>query len=229
MNGSVILKSKHYCIKIISMIKNIKLSILSGVMISIGCCAYLSCISLGYKWLGSILFAAGLYTICQFGFNLYTGKVGYIALRLKDAKYYGLVALILFFNLLTTYLLGILFAYTFPSIVDVTKKIYEAKLSAPLLRLFLSGIFCGILMFLSVDSWKQGSKIGVFIYIPAFIMAGFDHSIANSFYNGVANGFSSAFTIHNALVVLVVVLGNAAGGMTVPLLTRNFSKDKKDL
>ena len=84
-------------------------------------------------------------------------------------------------------------------------------------------------MFLSVDSWKQGSKIGVFIYIPAFIMAGFDHSIANSFYNGVANGFSSAFTIHNALVVLVVVLGNAVGGMTVPLLTRNFSKDKKDL
>ena len=73
-------------------------------------------------------------------------------------------------------------------------------------------------MFLSVDTWKKGTKIGIFIYIPVFILCGFDHSIANSFYNGIANGFN-AFTLQNLLIFAVVILGNAAGGMLIPLLS----------
>lgn len=210
------------------MINDIKKSILSGLMISVGGCINLSCIAKGFPWLGAILFAAGLYTICQFGFNLYTGKVGYIATRFKDTKYYKLVLLILIFNLITTYLLGILCAYTFPAIVEPAQRIYEAKFQTSLLRLFISGCFCGLLMYLAVDTWKQGSKIGCFIYIPVFILSGFDHSIANSFYNGVANGFTSAFSLDNLFVVLVVILGNAVGGMVVPLLTRTWKENKEE-
>lgn len=210
------------------MLKDIKLSVLSGIMISIGGCAYLSCIAQDIKWLGAVLFSAGLYTICLFGFNLYTGKVGYIAYHFKDRKYYGLVLLTLLFNLVSTYLLGILCAYAFPQIKEVAQNLYAEKLSSPLPRMFTSGVFCGILMFLAVDSWKKGSRTGVFIYIPAFIYSGFEHSVANSFYNGAANGFMDAFTLKNTLMIVSVVLGNALGGMTVPLLSRSFGKSRQD-
>jgi formate/nitrite transporter FocA (FNT family) len=206
------------------MLNNIKLSILSGLMICVGGTIYLSCVAKGWAPLGAVLFAAGLYTICVYGFNLYTGKVGYIAYHFKDAEYIKLVILILIFNLLTTYLLGILSSYAFPCIVEPAKKIYDAKLCTPLPRLLITGIFCGLLMFLAVDTWKKGSPFGCFIYIPVFILSGFDHSIANSFYNGVANGFQNAFTTENAAVVLTVIAGNAIGGMLVPMLTRSWKK-----
>ena len=208
------------------MLNNIKLSILSGLMIAVGGTIYLSCIAKGWSPFGAVLFAAGLYTICVYGFNLYTGKVGYIAYNFKDVNYIGLVILILVFNLITTYLLGIVCAYAFPAIVEPAKKIYESKLAAPLLRLLITGIFCGLLMFLAVDTWKKGSPFGCFIYIPVFIISGFDHSIANSFYNGVANGFADAFTMQNALVVITVVIGNAIGGMLVPIMTRVWKEAK---
>lgn len=190
-------------------------------MISIGGTVYLSCIALNLKPLGAFLFAAGLYTICTYDFNLYTGKVGYIANQFKNLKYLNLVIITLIFNLFSTYILGLLCAYVFPLIVEPAKNIYNAKFETSLLKLFVSGIFCGLLMFLSVDTWKKGSKIGVFIYIPIFILCGFDHSIANSFYNGVANGLN-AFMLQNLWIVLVVILGNAVGGMIIPLLTRKF-------
>lgn len=205
------------------MINDIKKSILSGLMICIGGTVYLSCLALNLRPLGAFLFAAGLYTICMYGFNLYTGKVGYIAYNFKDTKYIRLVILTLSFNLLSTYILGIMAGYAFPLVVEPAKEIFYAKTQTPLLRLFISGLFCGILMFLSVDTWKKGSKAGVFIYIPVFILCGFDHSIANSFYNGIANGLN-AFTPQNVLIFISVILGNAAGGMLIPLLTRNFSK-----
>lgn len=208
------------------MLNNIKLSILSGLMIAVGGTIYLSCIAKGWTPFGAVLFAAGLYTICVYGFNLYTGKVGYIACHFKDVNYIGLVILILVFNLITTYLLGIVCAYAFPAIVEPARKIYEAKLAAPLLRLLITGIFCGLLMFLAVDTWKKGSPFGCFIYIPVFIISGFDHSIANSFYNGVANGFADAFTMQNALVVITVIIGNAIGGMLVPMMTRAWKEAK---
>lgn len=45
------------------MLNEIKKAILSGIMISIGASAYLSCLDKGLVWLGAILFSAGLFTI----------------------------------------------------------------------------------------------------------------------------------------------------------------------
>ena len=50
-------------------------AILAGVMISIGGTIFLTCES---KLLGAFLFSIGLYAICAFGLNLYTGKIGYV-------------------------------------------------------------------------------------------------------------------------------------------------------
>lgn len=203
------------------MIDEVKKSILSGVMIAFGCSVYLSCVDKGLDWLGAFLFSAGLFTICEYGFNLYTGKVGYIAYRLSDAKYIRLVLLILLFNLLTTFALGTLISCYFPAVKSVATKIYLQKMLMSYDKLFLSALLCGILMYLAVDTWKRGTKIGCFLYVPLFILCGFDHSIANSFYNGAAFG-EHTFTQANLLLILVVVLGNGVGGMLIPLLIRKW-------
>jgi len=203
------------------MIDEIKKSVLAGLMISFGCSVYLSCAEAGLVWLGAFLFATGLFTICEYGFNLYTGKVGYIATRLKDAKYFRLVLLILFFNLLTTFVIGILISSQFPAVRTVACSIYAKKLALPYGKLFLSSLLCGILMYLAVDTWKRGAKIGCFLYVPLFILSGFDHSIANSFYNGAAFG-DATFTQANFFLTLIVILGNAIGGMLIPLLIRKW-------
>lgn len=227
-----------------NIIEEIKKSVLSGIMITVGGAVYMASrtISIGsvnLMWLGAFLFSAGLFTICVYGFNLYTGKVGYIALHFKDTKYIGLVVLICAFNLLTTFLLGIVVAYAFPNIGAEAFKVYAPKLNLPLLKIFISGTFCGLLMFLAVDTWKQGFKLGVFIFVPVFIFSGFDHSIANSFYNGASFGHTlfadesflnpasssfQVFSVKNALLTLTTVLGNGFGGMIVPLLTRKWQK-----
>ena len=225
------------------MLKDIKLSILSGLMITVGSSVYMACRTMGLTWLGAILFAAGLFTICVYGFNLYTGKVGYIAYKFSDTKYIRFVALVVCFNLISTFLLGIVIAYTYPKIGAEAFNVYVPKLENPLLKTFISGAFCGLLMFLAVDTWKKKFHIGCFIFVPAFIFAGFDHSVANSFYNGASFGFTlldqqtqalgtlkfpvdsfDCFSVRNALVVVVTVLGNALGGMTVPMLTRAWGK-----
>ena len=152
------------------MIDNIKKSVLSGIMIAFGCSVYLSCVDKGLDWIGAFLFSAGLFTICEYGFNLYTGKVGYIAFRFRDLKYFRLVILILIFNLLTTFILGIILGKNFEAVRAVALKIYSSKFQMSLWKLFISGTLCGILMYLAVDTWKRGAKIGCFIYIPLFIL-----------------------------------------------------------
>ena len=49
--------------------------IYAGFMIGVGAIAFLS---VSDKVLGSFLFSIGLLTVCMYGMNLYTGKIGYI-------------------------------------------------------------------------------------------------------------------------------------------------------
>ena len=203
------------------MLNEIKKAILSGIMISIGASAYLSCLDKGLVWLGAILFSAGLFTICEYGFNLYTGKVGYIAYNFTNFKYIQLVLLILVVNIFSTWILGILCSSVFTNIKSTATSIYNSKISVPFWKTFISGNFCGILMFLAVDTWKRGKTIGCFVYIPDFIVCGFDHSIADAFYFGAAQGLNTILSMKNVLFLVIVILGNAVGGMIVPLLLKN--------
>lgn len=228
--------------------REIKKAILAGIMITIGGAVYMSCRTMGLTWLGAVLFSTGLFTICAYGFNLYTGKVGYIAYSLKDMEYIGFVCVVMVVNLLTTFIFGMIMSYVSQKIAAESFNVYVPKLSSPAPRTLLSGFFCGILMFLAVDSWQQGRLVGLFIYVPTFIFSGFDHSIANSFYNGAAFGLHyqhqinpesikevlpllkqpiesfACFSLDNAIVVLTVVIGNAAGAMLVPLMMRKWKE-----
>ena len=56
-------------------LKNIVYGFLAGAMISIGCAVYLACQN---KYVGAIMFSVALLTICYKGYNLYTGRIGFI-------------------------------------------------------------------------------------------------------------------------------------------------------
>ena len=205
------------------MLTDIKKAAASGILISIGGCVLLASSKAGMMRAGAVLFTLGLFAICEYDFNLYTDKVGYIAEHFKDFKYIRLVLLILVVNLLTTFIMGILVSFCLPEIAESARASYASKLAADPKKWVLSSILCGLLMYLEVDLWRRGQTIGVNLSVPVFIYRAFDHSIANSFYNGAAIG-EQTFTFRNLAFVFVVVLGNALGGMILPMLTRKWRK-----
>ncbi len=189
-------------------------AILAGVMISIGGTIYLTCES---KLLGAFLFSIGLYAICAFGLNLYTGKIGYVVDN--KPKYLIELLITLIGNLIGTVACGYLLFLTRigDKLRGVAGVISEVKLNDNLLSIFILAIFCGIIMYLAVDLFKRlgdfGKYMGIFMGITVFILAGFEHCVANMYYFSAAN----MWTWKTVLYVLVMVLGNSAGSILLAL------------
>ena len=91
------------------------------------------------------------------------------------------------------------------------------RLEMGVLPILITAFFCGILMYTAVAIYKEkGSPLGIFFCVPVFILSGFEHSIADMFYFFCARMFSGEVF----LFLLLVVIGNAVGGMFIPALRR---------
>lgn len=193
---------------------------LTGFAIGIGGTVFLSCDN---KVIGAVLFGTGLFTILTFGFYLYTGKVGYIVEN--KPKYIGEVALIWLGNLIGTYIFAKLILLTrIAGIAAKASAMCDVKVNDSPLSLFVLAIFCGMLMFIAADGYKKiehetGKCLAIFLPVVAFILSGFEHCIANMFYFSLA----SAWTVKSFALLLVMSLGNAAGGMLIPLCRKAMS------
>ncbi len=189
-------------------------SVLAGMCISIGGCVYVGC---EVKWVGAVLFAVGLSTILLYGFDLYTGKVGYIVEN--DRSFIPKVALILVGNFIGTLIVGLMIP------LEGAEALALRKLdSFQFMSVLFKGVMCGMLMFIAADTFKNGKgPLATFICVPVFILAGFEHSIADMFY------FCSAgeFSLDSLAFVLVVILGNAIGGLLIPLGKRYMYEEPK--
>ncbi len=189
-------------------------AILSGVMISVGGTIFLM---LNKSELGAFLFGIGLFMVCVNGYNLYTGKIGYII----DNKinYLWELFLTLVGNLIGTVSCGyLLLATRFGErLNEVATTVADAKLNDNLASIFVLSIFCGMLMFLAVDLFKKlkdvGRYLAVFLCVTVFIICGFEHCVANMYYFSVAN----AWDFNTALYLLVMILGNSVGGILIAL------------
>jgi len=189
-------------------------AVLAGVMISIGGTIYLACES---KLLGAFLFSIGLYAICAFGLNLYTGKIGYVIDN--KPKYLVELGITLLGNLIGTIGCGYLLFLTRigDKLRSTASVICDVKLNDNLLSIFILAIFCGIIMYLAVDLFKRltdfGKYMGIFMGITVFILAGFEHCVANMYYFSAAN----MWTWKTILYVLVMVAGNSVGSILLAL------------
>lgn len=190
---------------------------MTGIAIGIGGAVYLSCDN---KYIGAFLFGTGLFVILTFGFNLYTGRVGYAVERKRD--YVGELALIWFGNLCGTILSGSMFMLTrIKEIGNRAAELCDIKLNDTPLSIFILAVFCGILMFIAADGYKRidsstGRFLAVFLPVAVFILSGYEHCIANMFYFTVAG----AWSLKAVGYLLIMTAGNAVGGIIIPLVQK---------
>lgn len=197
-------------------------SILAGIMIGIGGTIYLS---LDNKIVGSILFAIGLFIIVVYSFNLYTGKIGYL-INNFNKKYIRELIITLIGNFIGTFFVGFILKYTriYNMISEKAKTLADIKLNDTLISILILSFFCGILMYLAVNTYKEVKDIGkylvVFLGVIVFILCGFEHCIANMYYFSV----SSTWSLNTLLYLLAMILGNSLGGILIPLCNKVIKK-----
>lgn len=196
--------------------KNIKMFLLAigaGLAISIGGTVYLS---VDNKIIGSLLFAVGLYAIVLNGLFLYTGKVGYLVDQSDKIEYLGLLAITWLGNLAGTWIGAVAVLNTrIQGIRENAVGICETKLADGPLSIFLLAIFCGILMYIAVDGFKEKENpLILFFCVSVFILSGFEHCIANMFYFSIAG----AWSLKTIVYLIIMTLGNSLGGMLIPSL-----------
>ena len=185
--------------------------LLAGVMVSIGGAVLLSCDN---RYLGALLFCIALLSICYFGFNLYTGKVGFLLRNHSKAAlreaFLGLLG-----NALGTLLTALLIAAALPLLKEAAAAACEKRLTQLPYQTLLRAFFCGVLMYAAVWIYREKkTPLGILFCIPVFILSGFEHSIADMFYFALA-GF---FSMQSLWFLLLVIAGNSLGGLFIPVL-----------
>lgn len=200
-------------------LKEFSFSVLAGMAIAVGCVVFLS---VENAVIGSVLFSVGLLTVLVFKLNLFTGKAPYMC-KNKPA-YWGFVALVWLGNFVGMAISSTLVRFTrvYDKIIDRCTTVAQTKIDDDLLSLFILGIFCGIMMYIAVDTFINhgqeknfSSSIVVVFCVSVFILSGFEHSIADMFY------FMLALPISKWILPLIVItLGNVVGGNLFCYLTK---------
>ncbi len=196
-------------------------AVLAGFMIGMGGTVFLSQEN---KALGACMFGVGLFTVVVFRLQLYTGKIGYVPF--EKPKYILELIIRWIGNFCGTVLIAKCVQNTRIFTVSMTDKVTsmaELKLNDSLFSILILSIFCGILMFIAVDTFKesQGSTIkviAVFVPVMVFILSGFEHVIANMYYFAMAN----TWTFDTIIALIVMTIGNSIGGMLIPIYQRLF-------
>lgn len=201
------------------MVKNTVRGICAGIAILTGCCVFLACEN---TYVGAVLFSVALMSICMKGYALFTGKVGYLAEKCGKQDLEGTLTALLG-NAIATCLLGFVLAYALPDLSARAQTICSKKLLQAPGQTFFRSVFCGVLMYLAVSIYREkNTPLGILWCIPAFILSGFEHSIADMGYFAISGIVSwQAFGF-----LWIVIAGNAVGGMLLPLLQR-VSAEKK--
>ena len=203
------------------MLRQLFAAIAAGVMIAIGGCVYLASTD---KVVGALFFSVALISICMKGYGLFTGRVGYVVERHTLTELRGL-GMTLLGNAIATFLVGAAVGGALTNLGAVAEVSVAAKLAAPWYATLLRAVLCGVLMYLAVSIYREkNTALGIVFCVPTFILAGFEHSIADMFY--VASALEFSFRALGFLAL--VVIGNAIGGMLMPLLALVGSEKKEN-
>lgn len=195
------------------MLKTVTESISAGILIAIGGCVFLACDN---KTVGAILFSVALLCICYLGYYLFTGKIGYL---IEDHSFKNIVALVsgLAGNLIVTFLLGMLIRCILPSLGGKATEMCAAKIEQTFFITFIRAVFCGILMYLAVQIFRQrNSPLGILFCVPVFILSGFEHSVADMFYFGA----SGLLDLKIVTFEMAAIFGNTVGSIILPILSK---------
>ena len=163
------------------------------------------------------MFAIGLLAVVHYRYLLYTGTAGFV----NDKKgIIDLFTVILPGNFIGCAIVAALAYIALPDIVDADKAICMQRSSVEWYSALVRGLFCGFLMTLAVKFGREGKFLPLLFGVPVFILSGFYHSIADTFYiclgcmHGI-NSESMMASIYTSPSIytnwVVTILGNFVG------------------
>ncbi len=210
--------------------------ILAGLSIGVGGFLYILMVhyvngELG-KVLGSLLFAVGLFTVCTFGFHLYTGKIGLVYENKQQKKFYISLPIMYLGNAVGAFGLGYICYAIFKdtSVMDTVNSVCLSRTSLASFNDYLScivrSLLCGLCVYLAVKAFNLNrlkplgiSLLVLFVFI--FVYAGFQHCIANMYYFGFGNHINGYTFVNLLFVTLFNSLGSALGYLLVKVISGN--------
>ena len=193
-------------------IKELSSAVLAGIMISFGGAVFLACES---KVAGAILFSLGLTVILLNGLLLFTGKTAYL---FENKPSYILYLLMIWLgNIIGCMLMGLAVSTAKPALAETAGALCKAKLGQSPVQTLILGALCGILVYLAVDFFKSDDNkkafpkyLMVFTCVPAFILCGFEHSVADMFYFAASGAM---YSVSGIVYILLVSAGNLVGAV----------------
>ena len=189
----------------------------AGLTFDLGVAVYLSCPN---KVAGALLFSVALFSICSFGMNLFTGKIGYIRQNRGEPN----CLVIWLGNFVGCAGGAALLRLAKPQLAEAARELMAAKLQLSWPSVAVLAFFCGLLMYLAVENYASnpsgaGKAVGIFLCISTFILSGFEHSIADIGYAALAvNGLAEGGRM--LLFVAVVSVFNGVGSIFLHNLLR---------
>lgn len=173
---------------------NLIKSVFAGIAIALGCVLYLLAPN---PIIGAVLFSCGLLCVRIYGLNLFTGKTQFMAATKEYPAYYYLLVLI--GNLLGIVIMG---GLTYTLTKDAAATIALSKIAQEPLLALVKGIGCGMLM--SLATYEKSPLWMCLLCVPAFILTGLNHCIADAYYALVGGQIGVSF--------IATIFGNIIGG-----------------
>jgi len=184
------------------------------------------------KIIGSILFSVGLFTVCTFGFHLFTGRVGQVFEEKKNKEFYFSLLSMFLGNIIAAFSLGLLCYLIFKNtpLYDRALAVANSRLNFDsyqnYISCFIKSLLCGLCVYLAVKSFNLNrlKLVGILLlvfFVFVFVYCGFEHCIANMFYFG----FGANFTFFILVDMILCVLGNIVGTIPGVILFKLFNRN----
>ncbi|MBQ2070193.1 MAG: formate/nitrite transporter family protein, partial [Bacilli bacterium] len=182
------------------------------------------------KMLGSVLFAIGLFLVCTFRLDLYTGKIGLIFERKQESSFYVSLPVMLLGNAVGAISLGYACFALFGGLPLMESALATSSSRVALesfpdyLSLCLRSFLCGFCVYMAVklfgkDRLRPKGILFLVFFVFLFVYCGFQHCIANMFYLGFGNAFGNPLAYANlGLCILFNSFGPIMGVLLFKLL-----------
>ncbi len=231
-----------------SVIKTFLLAIMAGAFIAFAGVGATFGNVYANKVVGAAIFPGGLAMVILAGSELFTGNclliMPLLQGRIKGTDLVKNLVIVYLGNLVGAVLVSAItvFSGALDGVSQTVIATATAKANLQFFPAFLKGVACNVLVCLAVwmgfSAETAGGKIlAIFFPILIFVVAGFEHSVANMFY--LPAGFFSVLksgtdantlTVGGALInnLLPVTLGNIVGGMAIGIVYKFVYLPKKN-
>lgn len=202
--------------------------ILAGICISLGGTIFLRVGGV----VGAILFAFGLIAVISLQLNLFTGKAQFVWGKAPNGSTqqggYSWLAAILILNIVGCILTALLFSSA--DMQEAAISIIDKRLANSPIKNGLLSIGCGFIMTLAVKQAAKNKWLPLLFGIPAFILCGLPHCVADAFYlASLPIEYITNFAADIAIFYVSIVIGNFLGCNAYRLVTPQSTETKAQI